>query len=272
MGKNSAIQWTHHTFNPWHGCCRVSKGCERCYAERLSNRYRPGEFWGANASRRFFGCKHWQGPIAWNKAADNGEQVRVFCGSMCDVFEDPTHLGAHIATQLEHERYQLFNGLIPATPQLTWLLLTKRPENIARFTPSWWRDAWPDNVWVGATIEDQDAADERIPVMLSVPAPVRFLSCEPLLGSVDLGLFGTVPEDLGLGYVPVGERINWVIAGCESNGARLSDRPTELAWLESLREQCSDAGVPFFLKQKDTNGKLDKVPELDGKIYAEVPR
>lgn len=239
MTENSRIEWTTHTFNPWWGCARVSPGCENCYAETLDRRVhgKEGAHWGAKTERRFFGEKHWNDPRRWNdKAAEAGERHRVFCSSMADVFEDRDDLiGA---------RARLF-GLIVDTPHLDWLLLTKRPQNAERL---WlgakidafgnWTDSvtgpdWAENVWVGVTAEDQQRADERIPVLASIPAVVRFVSFEPLLGPILLTQ-GAVLD------------IDWAIVGGESgHGAR----PMNPAWAQSLRDQCTSRGVAFFFKQ-----------------------
>ena len=177
MGADSKIEWTDHSFNPWWGCTRVSPGCEHCYAEAFDHRLGRAD-WGVKAERRFFGEKHWREPLKWDaEAARAGERRRVFCASMADVFEDREDLAA--------ERAKVFS-LITFTPHLDWLLLTKRPENMERLAPAAWVHGWPTNVWAGCTVEDQKRADERIPHLLRVPAAVRFLSCEPLLGPVRL--------------------------------------------------------------------------------------
>lgn len=247
MGENSSIEWTHHTFNPWWGCARVSPGCVHCYAESFANRF--GVKWGAGADRRFFGEKHWREPLKWNARADErGVRERVFCASMADVFENRTDLASW--------RWKLAM-LIHATPALDWLLLTKRPENmvdLARLDMSWL--VWPPNVWAGTTVEDQRRADERIPALVEVPARVRFLSCEPLLEAVDLRLH------------QVDGSIHWVICGGESGpGARTMDP----VWALDLRDQCLRAGVPFHFKQ--WGGVLKKLTgrELDGRTWDEVP-
>lgn len=183
MGEKSSIEWTDHTFNPWWGCTRVSPGCVHCYAETFDKRVHGKDraHWGVKAGRRFFGDKHWNEPLRWNaSAAKAGVRERVFCASMADVFEDRPELVEH--------RARLF-ALILATPSLDWLLLTKRPEKMVRLAEeAGWEGDWPSNVWAGCTVEDQQRADERIPELLLVPAAVRFLSCEPLIGAVDLGL------------------------------------------------------------------------------------
>lgn len=226
MARNSTIEWTHHTFNPWWGCHRVSPACDNCYAEAWARRL-GRELWGARETRRFFGDTHWREPLRWDaEAAANQRRERVFCASMADVFEWRADLNEH--------RRRLWQ-LIEETPNLDWLLLTKRPQHILRMTP--WRDAWPNNVWVGTSVENQRLAELRLPQLLRVPARVRFLSCEPLLGPLDLR-----PWFNRRGSRP----INWVIAGGES-GAH--SRPMHPDWVLGLLEQCQHAEVPFHFKQ-----------------------
>ena len=148
MGKNSRIEWTDHTFNPWWGCTKVSEACKNCYAEAWSKRVGQ-KVWGPKAERRFFGDRHWLEPVKWNADALAAKtRRRVFCASMADVFEERDSLNVW--------RSKLWE-LIEATPQLDWLLLTKRPEFVAGLTR--WGDSWPRNVWLGTTVENQDAAD-----------------------------------------------------------------------------------------------------------------
>jgi len=181
MSADTTISWCHATFNPWWGCTKVSEGCKHCYADTLATRY-GHTIWGPRARRRFFGDKHWAEPLKWNKQAmHEGQRKRVFCASMADVCEvlpaDHPDLEAMAAARL-----RLWET-IEATPMLDWLLLTKRPENII---PLFGVDAPVPNIWWGTSVENQAAADTRIPELLKVPAHVRFLSCEPLLGPVDL--------------------------------------------------------------------------------------
>lgn len=264
MGVETAIGWTDHTFNPWWGCVRVSPGCNHCYAETFAKRT-GNDVWGKNADRRRFGDKHWNEPRKWNrKAEQDGVRRRVFCASMADVFED--------RDDHEEDRERLWE-LVEATPHLDWQLLTKRPANVLDMVPSDWLggveewSGWPDNVWIGTTVEDQQRADERIPLLLDIPAPVRFLSCEPLLGPVDLdgvwGYPGSAEGDL-LDNWP----IHWVIVGGESGPKH---RPLDLAWARSLREQCDLAGVPFFFKQ--VGGRTPKAGGdlLDGEQFVAFP-
>lgn len=221
MGQLSTIEWTDHTFNPWWGCTKVSPGCAHCYAETWSARY-GHKIWGPRASRRIFGEQHWNEPLKWNrKATLRGRRERVFCASMADVFEDNL--------SIDLERVKLW-ALIEETPMLDWLLLTKRPENMVRFAP--WREIWPPNVWAMTSVENQEQAEKRIPFLTQVPAVVRGLSVEPLIGAVDLA--------------PWLDSIHWVIVGGESGR---ESRPMNPAWVSDVRDQCATADVPFFFKQ-----------------------
>ncbi len=223
MSANSAIEWTHHTFNPWWGCVKVSPGCEHCYAEGMSVRY-GHKVWGPakTTARRLFGEAHWAEPLKWHVEAERlGERQRVFCASMADVFEDHP--------QVQIARVRLW-ALIAATPWLDWLILTKRPEHISSMVPPTWLDQPRANVWYGTSAEDQVRASERVRQLALVPAAIRFLSCEPLLGPLQLDLTG----------------MHWLIVGGESGpGARRMDP----AWANSLRRQCEAANVAYFFKQ-----------------------
>lgn len=277
--ENSKIEWTHHTFNPWIGCTKVSPGCLNCYAA-VSTRARVlraggHETWGKGAPRSK--TKTWGDPHKWNRAAGKLEQAhqihlelcrqsgmtqaaaladwvsrgeqpwhrpRVFCASLADWLDDEVPIGWLI---------DLYD-LICATPHLDWLLLTKRPENFrprfeklreTRTSAGWWLDGRleciPDNVWIGTTCEDQTRADERIPQLLEIPARVRFLSCEPLLGPVKIDHIRKGDNQ----WFPM-QHIHWIIAGGESGtGAR----PMHPEWARSLRDQCQTASVPFLFKQ-----------------------
>jgi protein gp37 len=260
MGENSKIEWTDHTFNPWWGCTKVSDGCTHCYADTLSTRWGM-HIWGPKAERRFFGEKHWQEPLKWNRDAErDGQRRRVFCASMADVFE--RHMLPNINSLLGLARARLWE-LIEQTPMLDWLLLTKRPEHIRDMVPVRWLHEPPLNVWYGTSVENQEYADRRIPELLRVPARVRFLSVEPLLGPVDLqrvkyGSYtldvlsqrytSTTPEygsPFSFGMSSLGG-IRWVIAGGESGAGA---RPCHPDWARQLRDQCQGAGVAFFFKQ-----------------------
>lgn len=255
MGENSKIEWTHHTFNPWRGCTKVSDGCKHCYAETMSGR-NPATLgvWGPQGQRVIAAESYWRQPIKWNKDAQiAGEHRRVFCASLADVFEGPETMPTDNWRAVDEARFRLFE-LIEQTDWLDWLLLTKRPQNITPMIPAAWRLGYmPPNVWLGTSVENQMAADERIPPLLSVPAAVHFLSCEPLLGPVDLQ--------------PYIEQVDWVIVGGESGA---NARPMQPAWARSLRDQCNMAGVPFHFKQWGewaTDGQITNSHSRDGRSY-----
>lgn len=254
MAENSKIEWTHHTFNPWIGCTKVSPACDHCYAEAWDKRYEGGKHWGPKAERRRTGEKNWNQPIKWNRVAEEqGIRLRVFCASLADVFDN----------QVPQEwREDLYN-LIKATPHLDWLLLTKRPQNIKKMLPADWEYGYK-NVWLGTTVENQVEADRRIPHLLSNKAKVKFLSCEPLLGPVDLGKFiFPFSDNCGL---------NWVITGGESGP---EFRHAEPDWFRSLRDQCKVRGVAFLFKQWEgkTSADIKKLGrELDGVVWNGYPK
>jgi protein gp37 len=290
--KDTAIEWTDHSWSPWRGCTKVSPGCANCYAETLSKR-NPAVLgqWGKGKPRVL--AKNWNEPVKWNRehqlnvdASHDGmydgaaavlrvKRPTVF-PSLCDWLDD----------EVPVEWLAKFLQLIHATPNLRWLMLTKRPENFRRLVDGQvlamlemrkdpdeaelreWLRRWingqpPANVWVGTSVEDQIRADERIPALLRIPAAGRFLSVEPLLGPVDLAASVkakeacprcTPPTDpgcpycLGTGGVPIFHNgaIHWVIIGGESGHGA---RPCNVNWIRSLVRQCKDASVPCFVKQ-----------------------
>lgn len=235
MARDTAIEWCDHTFNPWVGCTKISPACDNCYAERWSKRAGEPELW--QGARRVTGRQNWKQPLRWDAEATG--PTFVFCASLADVFDN----------QVEPAWRDDLWRLVDATRKLTWLLLTKRPQNIAGMLPSWWGDG-PAHVWLGTTAENQAEADRRIPSLLELPAKVRFLSCEPLLGPINAAEYYGEPQEfswLSTKSPPFGRaRIDWVIAGGESGpGAR----PSHPDWFRGLRDQCAEAGVPFFFKQ-----------------------
>ncbi|MBR8234662.1 phage Gp37/Gp68 family protein [Burkholderia sp. AU42008] len=269
MSENTKIEWCDHTFNPWEGCQKVGPGCDHCYAETRAARFGGGTAvnWGPGAPRRRTSLANWRKPLAWEAAqaeffAAHGRRQRVFCASLADVFDnavDPAW------------RADLFT-LIERTPNLDWLLLTKRIGNVmsmvgeaAQYQFDLDRIEKPrlhDNIWLGATIVNQEEADRDIPKLLAVPARVRFLSMEPLLGPVDLTrvmrsspgsdwsycddvLRGFRAHKCG-GHISPENAVNWVIVGGESGA---DARPMHPEWARDLRDQCAAAGVPFLFKQ-----------------------
>ena len=175
MAENSNISWCAHTFNGWVGCQKVSPGCDHCFAEALMDTRFGKVQWGPDGERKLTSDANWRKPLTWNrKAAAAGERPRVFCASLADVFDNQAPEGA---------RERLWQ-LIRDTPNLDWLLLTKRPQNIARMLPYGWGDGWP-NVWLGTSTENQEEYDRRWPILAKIPVVVRFVSVEPLLDRID---------------------------------------------------------------------------------------
>lgn len=241
MGEKTKIEWAHHTFNPWLGCTKVGPGCDNCYAEAWAKRSGLVK-WGFRHERRRTTAANWRKPLAWNAEAERlGIRYRVFCASLADVFDNVVP---------PEWRYELYD-LIDRTPHLDWLLLTKRIGNVLGMTPA----PLPSNVWIGATICNQEEADRDIPKLLEVPAKVRFLSIEPLLGPVSLRWLQAWPENApSTAQNPSGitdhldglRRLDWIIVGGESGP---NARPMHPDWAYDLRNQCEAAGVPFLFKQ-----------------------
>jgi protein gp37 len=242
--KNSSIEWTHHTFNPWIGCTQVSLACDHCYAMvMMDHRYHRVE-WGAGKPRIRTTRDYWRQPLKWNREAIAADiRERVFCASLADVFD------GEMPEVLSEWRAELWR-LIEQTPQLDWLLLTKRPGNILRFAP--WHDGWPHNVWVGTSVESEEWAQRRLPVLSKVPAAVRFVSAEPLLEKFSLADY----------------EIDWLIAGGESGKGFRDLNPDHV---RSLRDQCGARNIAFFFKQ--WGGRTPKIAgrELDGRFHDEIP-
>ena len=223
MARDSRIEWTDHTFNPWWGCTKVSPACDNCYAEAWAKRV-GFDIWSAGKPRRHLSDAYWGQPRRWDAvAARAGTRARVFCASMADVFEWKKGLSA--------SRTRLWR-IIEETPHLDWLLLTKRPHLAHRLSP--WGEHWPNNVWLGTTAENQKWVDKRLPHLAETPAHIRFLSCEPLLDSIDLRPWLTR------------HTINWVIAGGESGPHA---RPSDPRWFCEIRDHCVAHDTPFHFKQ-----------------------
>lgn len=272
---DSKIEWTDKTWNPVTGCTKVSQGCKHCYAERIA-----GRMWATQYSRnpdgtprRFTDVRchadRLGQPFTWRKPA------RVFVNSMSDLFHEAVH----------HNFIAQVFAVMAQTPEHTYQVLTKRPnvmyslmtdpvfqaaveaEMQDRAAEHGWcvdeLETWPlPNVWLGTSVESQDEAEKRIPFLWQLPAAVRFLSCEPLLGPLNLGF--------ALAYV------DWVIVGGESGpGAR----PMRSDWVRDIRDQCQSAGVAFFFKQWGEHeingqriGKKAAGRVLDGRTWDEFPQ
>lgn len=325
MAEDTKIAWCDATFNPWIGCSKVHAGCTNCYAEADFDKRRHHARWGPHGTRVLTSDANWRKPLNWDRDAaltvgEGGvfgdvERPRVFSGSLCDIFEDwqgsidntkgnrfwIDHSDGQIAVMgeftprdvnkakmryltLDDVRRRLF-GLIDKTPNLDWLLLTKRPENILRLWTIPVNDRDPgsdeylvrDNVWLGTSVSNQETADKAIPELLKCRdlAPVLFLSVEPLLGPVDLTQL-RIPRDDGTSYDNCltgfhghkaggwtdERKVDWVIVGGESGP---NARPCDIAWIEDIVDQCRAASVPCFVKQ------LGQRPVLNAPVLAQWP-
>jgi protein gp37 len=221
MGAVTKIAWCDHTFNPWWGCLQVSPLCDHCYAMTLDARWFKRVHWGPAAPRRYFGDAHWQEPLKWERAAQaEGRRHRVFCASMADVFDNEVDPAV---------RERLWS-LIRRTPNLDWVLLTKRIGNAPEMLPGDWGIGYP-NVWLLVSV-DQAGFERDIPKLLAIPAVVHGASIEPQLAPVRLGGFA--------------RRLQWVINGGESGAGA---RPFHLEWARSLVTECRAAGTAIFVQK-----------------------
>lgn len=256
MAENSSISWTDNTLNFWWGCMKVSEGCKNCYAETFSKRWGK-DIWGPNTDRPRT-KQPWKDILKWDiKAGKEGKRLKVFCQSMSDFFEDHPILNEVNGIRSEAK------SILLTLQNIDIQLLTKRPENIMRMMPNWCATDWPEHIWIGTSVENQEQADKRIPKLLKVPAKIRFLSCEPLLEAIDLR--------------PYLHGVHWVIVGGESGH---NARAFAKEWADSLLSQCQDAGVPFFMKQfgskpftqfnKNTMWSLD-FKDKKGETFEEFP-
>lgn len=253
MASKTAIEWCDHTFNPWRGCTPATGApeCLNCYARNNVGVKLHGIGWGDAAERVIKAESGWEEPYQWTRAAMKaGTHPKVFCGSLCDFFEDNP--------QVVRARERTWRA-IQDCKQLTWMLLTKRPENLARMVP--WcngsdpRGPWP-NAWLGVTCGHPDSL-WRIEELLKIPAAVRFVSCEPLLEKLDMKLPSAAPtRDYEFGQSRRA-RINWLIIGGETGPHR---RPCKEEWGESLIVQADAAGIPVFNKAMEINGRVSKDP------------
>lgn len=282
--ENTKIEWATHTFNPWIGCSKVHAGCLNCYAETLmADRYGK-VVWGPNGTRKLTSAAKWREPVRWNKQAEGlAERPRVFCASLADVFEDwdgpilnskgeeiMADVYADEPLTMDGARTNLFQ-LIDATPNLDWLILTKRPENIRRMWPDCQDDGvidpkWRHNVWLLTSVSNQETYEKQWPELAKCRdlAPILGISAEPLLGPIDLA--DTVCDLChGHGVILMPKRLiechhcdgkgltggpDWIIAGGESGR---DARPCCVEWIDDLRCRASLAEVPFFAKQLGAN-------------------
>lgn len=247
MGDSTEISWTDHTFNPWWGCTKIAPGCDNCYAAALDKRT-GGDHWEGNKPRRT-SVANWSKPLKWNKQASiEGRRHRVFCGSMMDWCDKNAPEGA----------LDTLWQLIRETPWLDWQLLTKRATLIQdRLPPDWGRFGYK-NVWLGVTVENQEFGFPRIEALSKVPAKVRFLSCEPLLGPLT-----------GLSHLLRDTGIGWIIVGGESGPGCRVMHP---AWAETVIATAHQHGIPVWFKQWGGNTKDKGGCVVGNRIIHEWPR
>jgi len=231
MGETSNIEWCDSSHNFWYGCKKVSQGCAHCYAEREMTKF-------GRDFKAITRAKGFDKPLSWK------EPAKVFVNSWSDFFIE----------EADPWRAEAWD-IIRRTPHLTYQILTKRPENILDRLPKDWGTGWP-NVWLGVSAEDQENADKRIQQLLEIPAAIRFVSAEPLLGPIwfeqSIYMAERLPESEGWG-------LDWIIVGGESGP---NCRPMDLAWARSIRDECKEAGVTFFMKQMGGwPNKLGNIPE-----------
>jgi len=257
------IEWTNDTWNPITGCTKISEGCANCYAEKMAKRLR-GRF-GYPAENPFKITYHWDKlnqPLKWRQAR------RIFVCSMGDLFHKDVCFEAVIEVLL----------IIKKCPQHTFIILTKRPKRMYDFFNKYTLNPFNlknnnplKNLWLGVSIENQKTADQRIPVLLQIPAAVRFVSVEPMLSPVDLRsdeLKWCDRTESAHECDYAIDHLNWVICGGESGP---NARPMRPDWARSLRDQCLAAGVPFFFKQWGGSNKKKAGRLLDGRVWNEYP-
>ena len=241
MGKNTKIEWTDATWNPIRGCSRVSEGCRNCYAESVAARFSDlGQPYHGLAEFKIIGKDtpnerteaHWTGevafvpehlddPLRWKKPA------KIFVNSMSDLFHE----------KVQDEWIEKIMQVILACPEHIFQVLTKRPERMGNWVRNWKvggvKFIPPPNLWLGVSVEDQKTADERIPLLLEIPAAVRWVSYEPALGPVNFQ-----------NWVPRG--IDWIVMGGESGK---NARPMHPKWARDVRDLCKLVSTPFWFKQ-----------------------
>lgn len=297
MSETTKIAWCDSTVNDWEGCAKVSQGCANCYAEDRDKRWHGGQHWGIGKPRR-------KSKSATKQRASLNRKPWVCdgCGSSYIVEDICNQCG-----EMNIHRRRIFSlslgDWLDLEVPVKWLaemlesirlagecdhlLVTKRPEffqdrmdsliidleECSAAFETWvmqWRDGYaPDNIWVGVSVEDQKRADERIPELLKIPAKVRFLSVEPLLEHVNLGLAGIVPKDISPRYQPVSEMIDWVIVGGESGPTA---RPCNVEWIRSIVSQCEDVSVPVFVKQLGSNARMGGEDPSETKMSIDHPK
>lgn len=252
MAETSNIEWCDATWNCWYGCRKVSSGCDHCYMFRDMPRFGRDPSVVTRSKTTFYD------PLKWVKSGKLKPESKIFVCSWSDFFIEE-------ADDWRDEAWDIMRQ----TPEFNYLILTKRPENIQDRLPiSWSIDDRYSHLWLGVTAENQEQADKRIPILLQIPAAKRFVSIEPMLGEIDLTRLNVSHLPHHKGYVAnvLDHRINsalgkpykhidWVILGAESGPKR---RRCETVWIESVVNQCKEAGVPAFVKQLHIGTQVSK--------------
>lgn len=256
MSGKTSIVWTDKTWNPVVGCTKTSEGCRNCYAYELHQRrytaWKDGQY--PTAPKQYhepFNMiqllpQRIEDPLHWRKPC------KIFINSMSDLFHEEVPDG-YIELILE---------VVEACPQHIFQVLTKRAERMVKFFCKW-QDGrlFPNNLWLGVTTESQKQAEERIPMLLTIPAPVCWVSIEPILGPVDLRRWLYKGKDCNY-------PLDWVVVGCESGSGR---RPADPDWIRQIRDQCVDAKVPFLFKQWGGPTAKSGGRDLDGQVWDQFP-
>lgn len=255
MSENTEIAWTNHTLNLLSGCSKISAGCANCYAANLPPAMRRHAEWGPTTERKFAPESYIAQVYAWQRRAERtGVRERVFGPSVADPFEGPHDNGKEGCNGPRPDYLpvlrRMFN-LAVECPTLDFQVLTKRPWNAV----AWWRDDvipgaeafWPRNLWIGTSVENQEAANERVPWLVQLPAAVRFLSMEPMLDYVDVDRWlDDLSADADGDDEPTLRGVQWVIIGGESGNRA---RPFDPEWARAVVRSCAWYGVPAFVKQ-----------------------
>ncbi len=254
------IEWAQESWNPVTGCTKVSPGCKNCYAERRSKRLagRAG-YPRDNPFQVTLHPDRLEQPLHWKKPR------RVFVCSMGDLFHEDVPF-VFVANIIQ---------VIKKCPQHKFIVLTKRPERLLYFSKH--HNTNYPNLWLGVTAENQQQANKRITLLSQIPVAMRFVSVEPMLGAVDLDFM--VPKTpTTTRYAYALSYLDWVICGTESLGGR-PGRAISINTIRNLKNQCIEAGIPFFLKQMPILGMknghnvilLQKMPLLDGQVWNQMP-
>lgn len=246
--RDTKIEWCHHTANLWHGCTEVHAGCDNCYARVLDHRWGKNN-WGQTGPRTEINTSFNLFLKLQKEALMQNKFHTVFVGSMMDIFEKPMPVidskKKDVGYTTEYLRKRYFEKVVPYTPNLIHLMLTKRPSNIRKYIPKSWIELPPENIMYGSSPVDAQTAEQIIPELLKLKGK-KFLSIEPMLGPIKLSEFMSETE-----------KPDWIIVGGESGHGKRVFHPD---WARSIMNECETLNIPFFMKQ------WDKVKEIPGDL------